>query len=152
MDFTPLDLPNAPLKLSQKEGVFFVLCEIRRKKIVLTPEEWVRQHVIHYLIKQKQVPQGLIASEIGVKIHKLGLRCDIVVYGKDKKIKILVECKAPEMKITEQTLHQIAHYNAAINADYLWLTNGISHHFIYINRNKQKLEHIEELPNFDLII
>ena len=85
MDFTPLHLPKAPLHLTQKEGVIFVMCQIRRKKLVLTPEEWVRQHAIHYLIQQKHVPQGLIASELGIKIRTLGRRCDIVVYGRDKK-------------------------------------------------------------------
>lgn len=152
MDFTPLHLPKAPLNLTQKEGVFFVLCQIRRKKLVLTPEEWVRQHAIHYLIKKKHVPQGLIASELGIKIHTLGRRCDIVVYGKDKKIKILVECKAPEVPINEKTLHQIAHYNASIGADYLWLTNGLKHYYIFINRNLQRLEYIEELPDFEFIV
>jgi hypothetical protein len=151
MDFTPLHLPKAPLKLSQKEGIVFVMCQIRKKKLLLTPEEWVRQHAIHFLISQKSVPKGLIASELGIKIHGLGRRCDIVVYGKDKKIKILVECKAPEVQITEKTLHQIAHYNSSIGADYLWLTNGISHYFIFINRNLKRLEYIEEIPDFESI-
>lgn len=144
-----LNLPKAPLKLSRKDEQLFVWCVVRKKTLVLTPEEWVRQHVIHYLISDRKVPLGLIASEQGISIHKLNRRCDVVVYGRDQRPKLLVECKAPEITLSAHTLHQIAHYNAELGVDYLWVTNGIQHALYQIDRTGNQIVVLEELPEFD---
>lgn len=146
-----LNLPKAPLKLSRKDEQLFVWCVVRKKTLVLTPEEWVRQHVIHYLISDRKVPLGLIASEQGISIHKLNRRCDVVIYGRDQRAKLLVECKAPEITLSAHTLHQIAHYNAELGVDYLWVTNGIQHALYRIDRTGNQIVVLDELPEFDLL-
>ena len=148
MNLTALNLPRAPLRLSRKNEVISVFCIVRKKNLVLTPEEWVRQHIIYYLIHQLATPLGLISSETGIKVNTLFRRCDILVYGNDKKIKLLVECKAPDISINEKVLHQIAQYNSKIEADFLWLSNGIQHKFYFVNRKEKKLEELERLPKY----
>lgn len=147
----PLNLPKATLKLSRKGEQLYVWCIVRKKTLVLTPEEWVRQHVIHYLINDRKVPAGLITSEQGISIHRLNRRCDVVIYGRDQRAKLLVECKAPEITLSHHTLHQIAHYNAELGVDYLWVTNGIQHALYKIDRDGPKIDILDELPEFDLL-
>lgn len=144
----PLNLPQANLKLSKKNEQLFVWCIVRKKTLILTPEEWVRQHVIHFLINEKNVPLGLVSSELGIQIHQLNRRCDVVIFGKDQTAKLLVECKAPEVKLNLNTLQQIAHYNATLNVDYLWITNGIEHALYFINRITNQIQVLNELPDF----
>ena len=148
MNLTALNLPRAPLRLSRKNEVISVFCVVRKKNLVLTPEEWVRQHIIHYLIHHLATPVGLISSEAGIKVNTLDRRCDILVYGNDKKVKVLVECKAPDISINEKVLHQIAQYNSKIQADYLWLSNGIHHKFYFLDRSQHKLVELEGLPTY----
>jgi len=150
--FTPLHFPKADLKLSRLNEQVFVWCIIRQKKLVLTPEEWVRQHVIHYLINSKNTPLGLIASEFTIKINGLTRRCDIVVFDYAKKPILIVECKAPEVEINEQVLHQIAHYNFKLDTSYLYLTNGLFSFACQINKFENKLNFFKELPSFEEMI
>lgn len=145
--FKALSFPQAELKLSRKEGQVFVWCIIRKKSLVLTPEEWVRQHLIHFLIREKQIPIGLIAAEMAIEINQLSRRCDVVVFGKDGKPRLIVECKAPEINLTEKTFNQIAQYNAALNVDLLMVTNGLQHIVCQIDRENTLLNYLEELPD-----
>lgn len=145
--FKALSFPQAELKLTRKEGQVFVWCIIRKKSLVLTPEEWVRQHLIHFLIQEKQIPIGLIAAEMAIEINQLSRRCDVVVFGKDGKPKLIVECKAPEINLTEKTFNQIAQYNAALNVDLLMVTNGLQHIVCQIDRENSQLNYLEELPD-----
>ena len=144
--FKALSFPQAELKLTRKEGQVFVWCIVRKKSLVLTPEEWVRQHLIHFLIQEKQIPIGLIAAEMAIEINQLSRRCDVVVFGKDGKPKLIVECKAPEINLTEKTFNQIAQYNAALNVDLLMVTNGLQHIVCQIDRENSQLNYLEELP------
>ena len=91
--FSPLSFPKADLKITKKESVFYVWCIVRKKKLVLTPEEWVRQHVIHFLINEKNVPLGLLASEFLISVNGLSRRCDLVVFDINKIPLLIVECK-----------------------------------------------------------
>ncbi len=145
--FKALSFPQAELKLTRKEGQVFVWCIIRKKSLVLTPEEWVRQHLIHFLIQEKQIPIGLIAAEMAIEINQLSRRCDVVVFGKDGKPRLIVECKAPEINLTEKTFNQIAQYNAALNVDLLMVTNGLQHIVCQIDRENTLLNYLEELPD-----
>ncbi len=147
----PLNLPKAKLKISRKNEVLYVWCVSRKKTLLLTPEEWVRQHVIHYLVEHKNVPLGLIASEQGIQIHELFRRCDVVVYGRDQKAKLVIECKATDVDLNQHVLQQIAHYNAKLQVDYLWITNGIKHVLYHINRTDKALQVIQELPDFEIL-
>lgn len=143
-----LNLPMAPLKLTKSGDAIYVHCLVRKKKMLLTPEEWVRQHAIYFLIAYKEVPEGMIATELGMKINKLKRRSDIVVYGRDKSFLLLIECKAPEVQINDKVLHQAAQYNSHIKAKYIWLTNGLDHHLYQINHQTGEIKRLEELAKY----
>ena len=144
-----LALPKAQLKITKKGDELFVWCVARKKTLVLTPEEWVRQHVIHYLVNDLKVPLGLIASEVSLSINKLSRRCDLIVFSKESKPLLLIECKAVDVPLTENVFHQIAQYNFKLNVDYLMMTNGIHHVFCNIDRVNNKLIYLEKLPLYD---
>ena len=143
---TPLNFPKANLKLKKKDGEVYVWCILRKKDLVCTPEEWVRQHTIHYLINQKNIPEGLIASEYAIKYNGRSKRADIVVFDRTQKPVLIVECKAPEIKLTKETLFQIAQYNKELDVDFLFLTNGLDHFIVKVN--KVGMEELDEIPNF----
>jgi len=141
-----LNFPKANLRLSKKGDQVFVWCILRKKDLVCTPEEWVRQHVVHFLIHQKAVPEGLIASEYSLEYNGRKKRADVVVFGRDRRPILIVECKATHIPITEETLQQIAQYNFDLNVDLLFLTNGLQHVFCEIDRKKGTLNYLEDLP------
>ncbi len=144
----PLNLPQAPLKLTRKDDVVFVRCLIRQKDLVCTPEEWVRQHVIHYLISEKKVSKGRIASEFPLKYNERSKRADLVLFDVFGVPNMIVECKAPEIPLTEKVVHQIAQYNSQLNVDRLFLTNGLQHIFCEIDRENGKLNYFEDWPGW----
>ena len=144
-----LALPKAQLKITKKGDELFVWCVARKKTLVLTPEEWVRQHVIHYLVNDLKVPLGLIASEVSLSINKLRRRCDLIVFSKESKPLLLIECKAVDVPLTEHVFHQIAQYNFKLNVDYLMMTNGVHHVYCRIDRVNNKLIYLEKLPFYD---
>ena len=120
--------------------------EIRKKFIILTPEEWVRQHVIRYLVLDKNYPVSHISVEKQLKLHKTVKRYDIVVYNRDGGIELIVECKAPNIKISQDTFDQIARYNFVLRANLLMVTNGYEHYYCKMNFEAEKYEFIKELP------
>lgn len=121
---------------------------IRKKFIVLTPEEWVRQHCIHFLIEEKNYPISLINVEKELKINDLKKRYDIVVFNSDGSIRLLIECKAPKITIDQNVFDQIAQYNFILNADYLMVTNGLSHFYCVINNKQKNYQFLKELPSY----
>ena len=143
-DLVQLNLPEIDLKLEKRGDAIFVLDVLRKKKLLLTPEEWVRQHFLGYLMKHLKYPTGLIACEQGLKYDKQNKRTDIVVNTPQGEVLILVECKAPHVAITEATLNQIALYNRKLNPKYLVLKNGIQHYFFQILQDT--LIQADELP------
>ena len=122
--FTKLSFPPTELKLQKKETKIQVFCLNRKKWINLTPEEWVRQHVMGYLIHSVHIPASRIAVEKSFQYHDRKKRWDIVSYDGQGQPEILVECKAPEVLLTEETLHQISTYQHVVKARKLILTNG----------------------------
>lgn len=150
--FPSLNLPKADLKLTRKDGVVYVWCIVRKKNLVLTPEEWVRQHIIHFLIEEKNIPKGLIASEFALKYNGRLKRADVVVFNHNSKPLFIVECKAPEVDLSEKTLHQIAQYNFELKVDLLLLTNGLTHIMCIINRKEHRLDYLHEIPSFEQMI
>lgn len=142
--FTPLNLPNAPLQITEKNQKRFVTCLLRRKQIVLTSEEWVRQHLIHYLVVHKSLAQGRLAVEVSLKVNSLSKRADIVYYDETLQPQLVVECKAPEVKLTSETVFQIATYNSQLNSKYLVISNGLDH-FVFENSNGS-LVALNDLP------
>jgi type I site-specific restriction endonuclease len=142
--FTSLNLPNAPLKITEKNEKRFVSCLLRKKPVVLTPEEWVRQHLIHYLVAHKSLAQGRLAVEVSLKVNSLSKRADIVYYDETLQPQLVVECKAPEIKLTSETVFQIATYNSQLNSKFLLISNGLDH-FIFENTNGS-LVSLDDLP------
>ena len=121
---------------------------IRKIYCTLTPEEEVRQKMLYYLVEQKKYPAGLIAVEYSIKVNGLPKRCDIVVFNKDAKPKMIVECKAEYVSITQKVLDQAIRYYSGLNAEYLVLTNGKTMFCYHIDIENKKLEVLSELPVF----
>lgn len=144
---TPLNLPQTKLNLSRKSGQIYVFCPIRKKKLVLTPEEWVRQHVIAFLINELGISIGKIASEYSLKYNAMNRRADIVVMNEKTEPHMIVECKAPSISIDSKTLHQAAEYKHVISAKVLVLTNGLEHKIIDLE-NQKTGEHLLDLKEF----
>jgi len=122
--------------------------EIRKKFVVLTPEEWVRQHVVQYLLVEKKYPKSLINVEKLVKVNGLNKRYDIVVFQPNGEIFLLIECKAPEVSISQQTFDQIARYNLKLNAQFLMVTNGLNHYFCQMDFENEQYVFLREAPEF----
>lgn len=146
-----LNLPNAPLKLTKANNELYVICLLRKKKIKLTPEEWVRQHIVYYLTAYKNYPASLIKIEHGIQVNKQIRRCDLVIYNRQGKAVMIVECKAPSVAISQLTFDQIAHYNHQLDTNYLFLTNGLNHAIFKINQDSNSLDSLTDLPTFETL-
>ena len=123
-----------------------VFDEIRKKFVVLTPEEWVRIHVIQFLITQHNYPRSLINVEKQLKLNNTVKRYDVVIFNKDGSVFMIVECKAPQIPITQNTFDQIARYNLALEAQYLMVTNGLEHYFCQMDFENQRYVFLSEVP------
>lgn len=143
-----LNFPTYNFRFKNSENKTAIFDEIRKKFIILTPEEWVRQNVVQYLLQQKKYPKSLINVEKLLKINGLVKRYDIVVFNNDGSIFILVECKAPEIKISQQTFDQIARYNMTLNAEHLMVTNGHNHYFCQMDFENERYTFLRELPDY----
>ena len=121
---------------------------IRKKFVLLQPEEWVRQHVLHHLIFEKGYPKNHINVEKQLMVNKLKKRYDIVIYNKEGAIFLLVECKAPQVKVTQQTFDQIARYNMRLKSSYLMVTNGLEHFYCRMDYRQEKYVFLKDIPDF----
>lgn len=144
-----LNFPQYQFDVKREDDQLFILDQIRKKWVVLTPEEWVRQHTIYYLVDQKKYPAGLIGVEKSILVNKMNKRFDLVCYNQDTKPVLLVECKAPEVEITQSVLDQALRYNSQLQVNYLLLTNGITHVIAFIDYENKKLEYLNDIPGFD---
>jgi len=142
----PLNLPKATLTLTRKDNVIFVNCLIRKKKIVLTPEEWVRQHYINYLSVHLLYPLSFISVEKELNYFGLKKRWDIVVYNNLFDPIILVECKAPNIKLNQEALKQVFTYQNKLNCEFIVLSNGIEHSNWQVDQLKKKITEVYEIP------
>jgi hypothetical protein len=143
-----LNLPSFDYKLKKAEGKVWIFDGIRKKYIVLTPEEWVRQHFIHYLIDELKYPRALLKVEGGLTFNELRKRSDIVVFDRQGKPWMIVECKSPDLKLSETTLRQASVYNSTIKAKYLTITNGLTHICAVVNWIEGKTEQLNSLPEY----
>ncbi len=125
---------------------------VRKKYVILSPEEWVRQHMIHFLIHDKKVPLSLTAVEKSVKVNRLHKRFDILVYSKDHLPILLVECKSPEILIDQQVFDQAARYNMTLGAGYFVLSNGLSTYCCKLDVLNSRYDFLEEVPFYDNLI
>ncbi|UZO79800.1 type I restriction enzyme HsdR N-terminal domain-containing protein [Aquimarina sp. ERC-38] len=143
-----LNFPGYSFRFKSSENKVSVFDRIRKKFVVVTPEEWVRQHVICYLIEEKEVPINLINVEKQIKINGLSKRYDVVVFYPNGSIFTMVECKAPEITINQQTFDQIARYNMALQAEYLMISNGLQHYYCQMDYAEEQYYFLKELPKF----
>ena len=144
-----LNLPTFEMKVSGTRQQPKILDVLRRKYVVITPEEWVRQHFVHYLIEHKGYPASLLANEVKLKIGSKTLRADSVLYSTQLSPRMIVEYKAPHIKITQQTFDQIFAYNLLLKADYLVVSNGLSHYCCKLDSDSQKYVFFEDIPNYE---
>jgi len=147
-----LNLPKYQFRLRKNsDGKTEIFDAIRKRFVVLTPEEWVRQNFIRYLIEEKHFPASLMAVEKGLKVNGMHKRTDIVQYNKLGNPVLIVECKAPEVKLGQDTFDQAARYNMTLQVDYLIITNGMEHYACRMNYAEKEIKFLRELPDFEII-
>ncbi len=144
-----LNLAEYELITKKTEKGLAVFDIIRKKYILLSPEEHVRQQFIHFLIKEKKYPKGLLAVERKLKFYELTKRTDIVLYNRQGNVVVIVECKAPNVKISQETFDQIARYNMNFKAKYLIVTNGLKHYCCKPNYTDNTYEFLKDIPTFN---
>ncbi|MBN1116273.1 MAG: type I restriction enzyme HsdR N-terminal domain-containing protein [Bacteroidales bacterium] len=142
-----LNLPTYEFKWKKTGDGLCIFDELRKKFLVLTPEEWVRQNLVRYLVEDKNFPGGMISLEAGLKLNKLQKRYDVLVYSKQGTPLVLIECKAPSVKITQKVFEQILAYNITIKAPHLIVSNGLSHFFLSKNK-AETFEFQKEIPEY----
>lgn len=140
-----LSLPSFDYKVEKRGGVLFIYDIIRKKYVTLTPEEWVRQHFIHYLIRVKHYPPALIAVEKEIGLYGLKRRFDLVCYDREGKPYLIVECKAASVVLSQSVFDQVFGYNLIMAAPYVAVTNGIQHFCGHLDTEKQ-FRFLAEIP------
>jgi type I site-specific restriction endonuclease len=143
-----LNFPAYDFRILEKEGKLSLFDPVRKKYVNLTPEEWVRQHVIRYLAEEKKVPLSLIRVETEIRLYKTRKRFDLAVYDRNGNALLIVECKAPAIPVTQDVLDQAVRYNITMKVGFLMLTNGLQHIFCQIDTGSGSIRIIEDLPAF----
>ncbi len=143
-----LNLPNFEVKVTLQKGKPVIFDRLRKKYVAVTPEEWVRQHFVNFLLTEKHYPENLIANEIGIKLNNTQKRCDTVVYDNCLNPLVIIEYKAPSVDITMRVFDQIVRYNMVLRAPYLIASNGLKHYCCKINYDKGDYIFLEEIPDY----
>ncbi len=143
-----LNFPAFNFRFKSSENKPVIFDPIRKKFVVLTPEEWVRQHTLHYLFEIKKYPKSLINVEKEIKVADTKKRYDIVIFNPDGSLLLIVECKAPQITIDQKTFDQIARYNLSLKAEYLMITNGLSHYYCQMDYERERYDFLREIPNY----
>lgn len=146
-----LNLPPYDIRIRNVSGRRMILDILRRKYVALTPEEWVRQHFVHFLIEHKNYPATLLANEVQLTIGSKQLRADSVLYGRDLHPRMIIEYKAPTVNITQKVFDQITIYNMLLKVDYLIVSNGISHYICKMDYANQKYSFLRDIPDYENI-
>ncbi len=141
-----LQFNSYPFRLKKQEGKELIFDVVRKRFIALTPEEWVRQHIIHYLLEERKLSRSLLAVEKQLVLNGLSKRTDIVVYNNKGQAQMIVECKAPEVKITQAVCNQAARYNLTLRVKYLLMTNGTTHYCCAVDWENERVEFLSEWP------
>ena len=143
-----LNLPTYEIKISGTPERPTILDILRRKYVALTPEEWVRQHFVHFLIEQKGYPATLLANEVKLKVGNKDLRADSVLYDRNLRPRIIIEYKAPTIPITQRVFDQITVYNLLLKVDYLIVSNGMQHYCCKMDYDNQKYIYLQDIPDY----
>ena len=147
-----LNLPKYGIKIKNDKGHQSIFDVLRRKYVALTPEEWVRQHFVHFLIEHKGYPKALMANEIQLAIGNKNLRCDSVLYDRTLRPRMIIEYKAPTVNITQKVFDQITIYNMLLHVDYLVVSNGIKHYCCRMDYANQKYLFLEDIPDYQNLL
>lgn len=150
-EFPTLTIPQYPFKTGLSNGKPWIYDAFRKKEVALTPEEWVRQHFMAWLVLEHHYPMALIALEVSLSLHQMQKRCDALIYGPSGKPIAMVECKAPSVKISQDTFDQIARYNLVFKVDFLFVSNGLEHYACRYNYQTQQFDFIEHIPSYNEI-
>lgn len=148
---TDLNLPKYETNMKAENGKTLIFDVIRKKYVALTPEEWVRQHIIHFFINDKGYPASLISVETTVMVNKLSRRCDILLYNNSGKPVMIVECKAPAVKISQKVFDQVAAYNLPVKVNFLVVSNGIQHYCCKLDHENSSWIFMTEIPGYSEI-
>jgi len=143
-----LNFPVYNFRITDKEGKLSIFDPVRKKYVALTPEEWVRQHVIQYLVQEKQVPLSLISAEAEIRLYNTRKRFDLAVFDRNGNALLVVECKAPSVPVTQNVLDQAVRYNLTMKVGFLMLTNGLQHIYCVKDIKTGSIRIIEDLPGF----
>ncbi len=143
-----LNLPAFDAKIITKNGRNLIFDSLRRKYVALTPEEWVRQHFVHFLLSCKGYPSALMANEVQVRLNSTRKRCDTVLYRRDLTARMIMEYKAPDVEITQAVFDQITRYNMALNVDYLVVSNGIQHYCCRLDYTDLSYRFLPDVPDY----
>ena len=146
-----LNLPSYDTKICEKEGKQQILDPLRKSYVALTPEEWVRQHFVNYLTVHKGYPAALMANEVAITLNGMKRRCDTVVYDKELRPRVIVEYKAPSVRITKEVFAQISRYNLTLRVDYLIVSNGMQHYCCKMDYEKGSYTFLQEIPEYSKI-
>lgn len=147
-----LNLPPFDKKITKKDDKAFILDVIRRQYVALTPEEWVRQHFVHFLIEHKGYPQSLMANEVQLKLNGMSRRCDTVIYDRALRPRVIIEYKAPSVSITQRVFEQICRYNIVLQVDYLIVSNGLAHYCCKVDYANRSYTFVEDIPEYSNIV
>lgn len=142
-------MPPYAYKLKQNNGSVQIWDAVRRKYVVLTPEEWVRQHFIAYLVGSKKYPLGRIGNEISLSLNGRSRRCDTLVYDAEGQPLVLIEYKAPHIPMSQKVFEQAVRYNICFRVPYIMLSNGISHYCCRIDYDSRKYSFLTEIPSYN---
>jgi hypothetical protein len=146
-----LNLPAYQFRIQTVDGKQRIFDRWRKKFVALTPEEWVRQHFIRYLVEEKQFPESLIAVETGLIVGRRTKRTDVVVYDRQARPLVIIECKAPDIPISQSVFEQIVRYNITLQVGYLMVTNGLNHYCCQLNYEDHSYRFLEEIPLFNAL-
>ncbi len=144
-----LNLPPCDIKIKKENDVLIVFDRLRAKYVALTPEEWVRQNFINFLIEHRNYPPMLIANEMQIKQGKRIRRCDSVVYDNQLNPLVIIEYKAPDVAITQKVFEQIARYNYVLKVPYLIVSNGLSHYCCHVDYENQSIAYLPDIPKYE---
>ena len=145
-----LNFPDYKFRINQSSNNKLLIFDpLRKKDIVLTPEEWVRQNLVRFLIDERHFPPSLISVEAGLKVNRLSRRYDVLIYNRGRDPFVLVECKAPSISINQKTFDQVTTYNLTVRARYLLISNGIKHYFAGYDSDLKKFQFLEDIPFFE---
>ena len=144
-----LNLPPFDKKMMQKDGKPFIFDILRQQHVALTPEEWVRQHFVHFLISHKGFPPSLMANEVHIKLNGMSRRCDTVVYDRSLRPRVIIEYKAPTVQITQQVFDQICRYNMVLQVDYLIVSNGLAHYCCKVDNATHTYMFLKDIPSYE---